>query len=190
MSKPGHSRGLRHHGSAGIMAHKKKLFLWREAIASDKGPNSSTRRAILNKLSDYMGNDTCHCFPSINALAKATLFKEKTVITHLQLAVKEGWIKRKLRGKAAGQAWAGYEYWGTFPPGLKQKGTERRSAPRPKGTEPHAGGAEPDGEKVLNEVQPNSSNSLNNSTAGRVSNPAPPGALEGLRYALGKEARK
>jgi hypothetical protein len=84
-------------------------YIWRDWVKSEAGPPSPTTRHVLVTLSDYMNKDGGSCFPTIKRLAKETNRSEKTVKTHLALAVSKGWIFRYTH-MGEGQAWRNYGY--------------------------------------------------------------------------------
>lgn len=90
------------------------------------------------------------------------------MIAHLALADALGWLKKASAGKN-GQGWRKHRYEPAIPPDVLKEGKHQRaegeSARTQEGAEPHAEGAEPDDNKVLNDVQSNSTvNSTYNST--------------------------
>ena len=150
------------------------LFEWREAVASPKGPSSSTTRHVLLTLSLHMDMTGGNCFPSTALLAERTGLSERSVCTHVDRAESEGWIRRA-KHRGAGRAWAGTLYTAILPEVLKdvqrptEEGTERGSVPtreNGRGTEGgsvrQARGTEPHDNEALKEVQSNSSVELNN----------------------------
>jgi hypothetical protein len=108
-------------------------------------------------LSLHMNQEGASCFPSTRTLADETGLSERTVISHLAMAVATEWLTRDIRG-LSGQYWKRHEYKARIPlevmkevQQLNDKGTETPSAPPPKG-------AERPSSKVLKEVQSSSSN--------------------------------
>jgi DNA-binding transcriptional MocR family regulator len=140
---------------------------------------------VLLVLAHHMNTDSGSCFPSTRKLAEETALSEKSVCDHLDKARKQGWIISRRRGKTAGQAWASNQYQAIFPASFGHKGAEQCSAPFGKGAERQAVGAEPDGNKALNDVQPNSPlNSSKNSVRAVGWNDPPPGAMEAIKNVL------
>jgi predicted DNA-binding transcriptional regulator len=128
---------------------KKDLFGWRELIASELGPNSSTTRHVLITLSLRINKKTMCAYPSIRRLAIETGLSERTICTHLEISAREGWIIIERLGKS-GRDWRLHNYRAVFPDKvLKQiqhennEGVERDSAPAPlQGVESLSGGVE------------------------------------------------
>ncbi len=137
----------------------KKLFKWRAALRADRELKGLIK-LMLVFLSLFMDESGSSCFPSTRTLALETGLSERSVCTHLEIATKEGWLKKMLLG-LSGQGWKRHSYEVAFPEkALKEiqhvnsEGTERDSARLAKGTEPND-------KKALKEVQ--SSTSMNTS---------------------------
>lgn len=140
---------------------------WRDLVASEHGPPSTTRLVLLT-LSTFMDRSSA-AWPSTMTLAECTGLSERAVCTHLEAAERDGWITRSTRG--GGRGWKRHTYRATVPDALQglrpRRRTERRSAPNPtdalnevqhdaaRGTEPHARGTEPHDTDALNVVQSN-----------------------------------
>ncbi len=64
---------------------------WRERVLADTNLPSTTRLVLLT----LSVQDGSSCHPSTRRLAKETGLSERSVITHLENAVTDGWIGRK-----------------------------------------------------------------------------------------------
>jgi hypothetical protein len=127
------------------------LFNWRKATISKCGPKPTTRLLLLT-LSVHMDGNGGSCFPSTRKLAEETGLSERTVCTHLEIAEKEGWIKKMKQG-LTGRSWKRHSYQAAIPPeALKQV-----QHPKQQGTEPHAEGTEPNDNEALKQVQSSTS---------------------------------
>ena len=142
------------------MSVVRNSYTWRAGIIKSQLP--ATTRHVLLTLSCHF-NDACEaCYPSTRLLAEETGLSERAVITHLANARALGWLRVSKHG-FAGQEWARNQYTPSFP-----QGTEPRSAPCEKGTEPHD-------KKALNDVQSNYSYELLIKT---TTTPSPPRGME------------
>lgn len=93
----------------------KFLFTWRDIVRDkDFGPKLANTRFVLFSLSFFMNEHGNNCFPSIETLKDETRLSRPTIIKHLKLAIKEGWIKREYRGQG-GQGWKLYKYIPVIP---------------------------------------------------------------------------
>lgn len=122
------------------------LFVWRNLLASEEGPPSTTRLVLL-ALSLRMDTDGASCFPSVRSICVMTGLSNRAVIDHLDRAEREGWIRRESAGRG-GQGWRRHRYTPLIPAHLE--GGEAGSPRSEEGGEPHAG-------KVVNEVHSTSS---------------------------------
>lgn len=141
---------------------QKTLFAWREAVLSNSGPSNSTTRFVLLTLSTHMTQNGERCFPTTRRLAQQTGLSERSVITHIQRAVDEGWLLVSKRG-TNGQGWRRHEYHPLTP-----QRAEGGSAPqRAEGDSvPLVERAEPHDRNVLKEVQSNSKGNSKTPTNG------------------------
>ena len=131
------------------MSVVRNSYTWRAGIIKSNLP--STTRHVLLTLSCHFNDAGEACYPSTRLLAEETGLSERAVITHLANARALGWLRVSKHG-FAGQEWARNQYTPSFP-----EGTEPRSAPSEKGTEPNDN-------KALNDVQSNYSLELLNTT--------------------------
>ena len=118
-----------------------QFFSWRFAVVRSILP--ATTKHVLLTLSIHMNDLGEGCFPSTVTLAKETSLSERSVITHIMLAVNHGWIRKQIHGYS-GRGWKHHEYVLKWP-----EGTERPSVPKLQGTECPSN-------KALKEVQSNS----------------------------------
>lgn len=81
-------------------------------MVSAQGPASSVTRHILLTLAIH-ADRYLKCFPTIKLIAREAAVSERTVCTHLEKAVAEGWLKRSYRGN--GKQWKNYVYTLTVP---------------------------------------------------------------------------
>lgn len=95
------------------------LFGWRSAVASNHGPASPVTRHVLLTLSLYMSEKGDSCFPSVETLVKDTGLSKPTIIKHLAIAKKEGWLSISKHG-FAGQKWARNDYEAKIPEAVKK----------------------------------------------------------------------
>lgn len=130
------------------------VFSWREAIKKSQLP-ATTRHVLLN-LSTRMNDDGTNCFPSIATQSEETGLSAKTIIDHIALAEKEGFLTKSKKG-IPGRQWKRNDYVPTFPlqfdlirPSDVERGGE------PNGSFSTRGG-EPNGVGVVKEVHTTSS---------------------------------
>jgi len=71
-------------------------FLWRAAFMSKHGPHPTTRH-VLHVLHSFMNRNDSSCWPSVKTIAKQTGLARSTVWEHLELACKQGWLKKETR---------------------------------------------------------------------------------------------
>jgi len=102
-----------------------------------------------------MKTDGSDCFPSTRLLAKETGLTERSVCTHIEKAVADGWLQKRQKG-ISGQGWKRHEYIPTTP----EKALNDIQHVKEKGTESHAKGTERHDKKALNDVQSNISVNL------------------------------
>jgi hypothetical protein len=156
------------------------LFQWRTAVVSHTGPTSPVTRHVLLTLSLHMDKAGGSCFPSIATLVRETGLSNRSVLTHIDLAVEQGWIRRRTNA-GSGQGWKRARYTAALPKvgnvisheggepdspastdavnEVHHEGSEGRS-PR------QAEGGEPRSKKVVKEVH--SSSSVNSPEEGAV----------------------
>jgi hypothetical protein len=111
---------------------KKQFFSWRQAIL--EAELQPTSKHVLLTLACHMNDAGESCYPSIELLCRETGLSNRTVITHLQIATEEGWIKVDKHG-FAGRQWARNEYRISWPEAVNEvhdhasQGSERGSPP-------------------------------------------------------------
>jgi len=66
------------------------LFSWRHAVLKSDLP--ATTKLVLLTLACHMNDVGGSCFPSKEQLMHETNLSEQTVVKHLKLAKKSGWI--------------------------------------------------------------------------------------------------
>ena len=135
----------------------KSMFSWRHAILESSLP--STTRHVLLTLSCHMNDVGGSCFPSISRLAYETGLSRQSIITHIHHAKEKGWIKVGLHG-FGGQKWKSHDYTIGWPEGgqLDLPASE-------KVVNLTAEGGQPNSQKAVKEVDPNSTgNATRNST--------------------------
>lgn len=91
----------------------------------DKGVNrlGPTTRHVLLTLSMHMSLTGDDARPSVRTLAMETGLGRRSVMRHLAIAARGGWIERYVGG--AGQAWKHHEYRATMPDASPEVGTCR-----------------------------------------------------------------
>ncbi len=104
---------------------------WRDRVASEDGPPSTTRLVLL-VLSLYMNRKGGSCHPKVPTIALATGLTERAVGIHLREAVRAGWVEI---GRRSGKHWRQNSYQATWPSPERGSG-DRGSADR--------GSADPD----------------------------------------------
>lgn len=85
---------------------------WRDAVASENGPQSPTTRLVLLVLSLHM-DPRGHAFPSTRLLSDRSGLSRRVVCEHLERAEADGWIARKMKG--GGQGWRRWTYTARTP---------------------------------------------------------------------------
>ena len=166
-----------------IASGKPFLLRWRDAVASPAGPKATTRHVLLT-LSLYMNLDGGSCFPTTLTLEEATGLSEKTVVTHLDRAEREGWIDKVDAGRS-GRGWKRNGYEARLPERLgalkevqyeSPQRTEGGSVPQARRTEPEVRRTEPQGAGALKEVQ-----SITPGITPKITS-APPDVLKEVQY--------
>lgn len=137
------------------------FFSWRHAVI--KSSLHSTTKHVLLTLSCYFNDVGTGAFPSIATLCGDTSLSNRAVITHLQLAISDGWITSFKHGMA-GQKWKRNEYQIAWP-----EGGEGRSLPSGKVVNVVPEGGERSDVKVVKDVHTNSS--LNSSLISPINTP-------------------
>lgn len=131
------------------------------------GPPAPTTRYVLLMLATYMRCDGSHCFPSAETLADDTCLSDRAVRNHLKEAIHTGWITRKAQGAAGGQAWRRSIYTPLIPENVRQEVPDLPK--RAEGGAARSGeGAEPDDQKVRQEVPPNKEGNKETERASRA----------------------
>jgi len=120
-------------------------WTWRHAILEAKLP--ATTKHVLLTISCFMNDVGEGCYRTTKELAQFTGLSERAVCTHVENAVKLGWLKKSQHG-FRGQKWKRHEYEPLWP-----KGTEPGSAASKKALNGMQEGAEPDDKKALKQVQ-------------------------------------
>lgn len=85
---------------------------WRHAITKSQLP--PVTRHLLLTLSICMNERGENCFPSITQLQEMTGLSKRSVLTHIDVAVNEGWLRRGNHG-LRGQRWRRNEYEAAWP---------------------------------------------------------------------------
>ena len=150
-----------------------KLFKWREAVISSYGPEPITRLVLL-VLSLHMDRGGESCFPAIRTLMKETGLSNKSVIRHIHLAERAGWIEKEICG-FSGKGWKRHSYKATIPAKILDQIISKGGVPatprcKKEGGVSEGEGGVSEGIKVVNEVHTSSSynsskNSSNNYTS-------------------------
>ena len=76
---------------------------WRDLFASEHGPPDPSTRLVLFVLSLHMNQNGENAFPAQQLIATRTGLSERSVRTHLDHAVRGGWLrisKKARRGQA------------------------------------------------------------------------------------------
>lgn len=89
-----------------------RAWTWRHAIIKSSLP--ATTRHVLLTISCFMNELGDGCYPTQEQIAEATGLSDRAVRTHLELAEKEGWIKRSEHG-FRGQKWRNHQYVASWP---------------------------------------------------------------------------
>lgn len=101
--------------AAALAVHVKR-WPWRQIIASDHGPPSSTTRHVLHILSLFM-NDDGGCHPSQATIARRAALTTRAVKKHIAIAKRGYWLEVTER-YSDGQSWRGNNYVATVPASL------------------------------------------------------------------------
>ena len=129
-------------------------------MVSSDGPKSPTTRHVLLTMSLHMDANGGSCFPSTETIAKETGLSRRTVCSHIQKAVADGWITKGVRGMGV-RGWWRHDYQATIP----AKVVKEVHNLKPQGWESDAQGWENDDVKDVNDVPTNSTiNSTYNTT--------------------------
>lgn len=88
-------------------------FKWTEAIKRSDLPAAT--RQILNALSRYMSTMGDSCFPRQETLALDTGLSKRTVVKHINIAIKAGWLIKVKRIAMSDKRWKRNSYIATFP---------------------------------------------------------------------------
>lgn len=89
-----------------------QAWSWRHAILSSDLP--STTRFVLLVIGCHMNEKGQGCFPTIKDLMEESRLSNRTVCTHIDIAVKAGWLKKSKHG-FRGQKWKTHEYEALWP---------------------------------------------------------------------------
>jgi len=131
-----------------------KSFIWRKQVLEDQSLHSTTKLVAM-MLHYHMDNNTCECFPSEALIAKEASLTERCVVNHIKRLKDKLYIH--VRKEKGGQGWNKNCYRGVIRP-------EYHSEPIKEEGEFETKGGEYKDQKVVNEIQSNSSiNSSNNS---------------------------
>lgn len=135
----------------------RRLWSWQHAIVQSDLP--PTTRHVLLTLAVHMNAMGESCYPSTATQARETGLSERTVVSHLDAAVRAGWLVRDRHG-FGGRKWARNEYRAAWPapaegPDPGARGTEAGSVPGAEALNVAARGAEPDDREALKQVQSN-----------------------------------
>lgn len=156
------------------LAHKtasvKPAFIhsWRLGIIKSDLP--PTTRHLLLTLSVRMDKFGSNCFPSIETLCKETGLSNRSVIDHLRLAERSGWLVVAKRG-FVDRRWSRNEYSAALP---SQEGSERGSPPyQHEAVNLVQEGSEPGDKEAVNEVHTNYSVELSREVVYGAGKPAP-----------------
>ena len=124
-----------------------KSFIWRKQIIEDISLHSTTKLVAM-MLHYHMDNDTCECFPSEALIAKEASLTERCVVNHIK-KLKQN-LHLSIRKEKGGQGWNKNCYRGVIRP-------EYHSEPIKEEDEFETKGGEYKDQKVVNEIQSNSS---------------------------------
>lgn len=132
---------------------------WQKAIISEYGPEKTTR-LILLVLSIFMDMNGI-CFPSTVSISKAAKVSLRSVITHLEKAEHDGWIKKMIAG-FNGQGWKRNKYQAEIPEKVltesqcdNDKVVQELHRLNEKGSATGAEGSATDDKKVVQELHSN-----------------------------------
>lgn len=100
-------------------------FLWQKAIVSCGDDIESSTKLLLLTLSTYM-NKNGRCWPSIKTLAKNMLMQKRTVLRHIEVATKQGWLNIS-KNSGQGQGWKRNLYQANFPAEISVDNTEEKT---------------------------------------------------------------
>jgi hypothetical protein len=90
------------------------VYVWRQSIASRRGPANPQTRYVLLVLSLHMRPDGTNAWPSQRHLAVRSGLNERVVRRHLALAERTGWLTRLDAGRN-GQGWRLTKYEAAVP---------------------------------------------------------------------------
>jgi hypothetical protein len=122
-----------------------QAWTWRHAILEAELP--ATTKHVLLTISCFMNDVGEGCYRTTKELAQFTGLSERAVCTHIENAVKLGWLKKSQHG-FRGQKWKRHEYAPLWP-----KGAEPSSAASKEALNVVQEGTEPNDKKALNQVQ-------------------------------------
>ena len=133
------------------------FYTWRQSVIRSSLP--PTTRHLLLTLGCHMNDMGESCYPSIELLCEETGLSNRSVITHLKIAVSSGFISCEKHG-FSGQRWARNEYKATFPPlNLGDENTLKAVKEvhdlKPKAVNLVHQGSEPNDVKAVKEVHTN-----------------------------------
>lgn len=154
------------------------LFTWRSAVASELGPRSPVTRHVLLTLALHMNEKGESCFPSIDTLTTESNLSRRSVVEHLGVAEKDGWLGKRAIRLSNGQGWRRVEYFAVMPPAIEATFHDKQrsapdapskrgalNAPALEGGAFDDKGSAPDSIKVVQQVHPSTSyNSSKNSS--------------------------
>jgi hypothetical protein len=132
-----------------------KSFIWRKQVLEDQSLHSTTKLVAM-MLHYHMDNHTCECFPSEATIAQEASLTERCVVNHIKKLSQKLYIS--IRKEKGGQGWNRNCYRGILHPEYHSESIKEEG-------EFETIGGEYKDQKIVNEIQSNSSNnSPNNST--------------------------
>ena len=99
-------------------------YRWQQAILSKTGPANATARLILISISMHMNSRGESAWPSQATIAMRAFVSRRSVVKHLEAAVRDGWISRYGAGRN-GQGWRLSGYLAVVPDDVYDKLPER-----------------------------------------------------------------
>ena len=114
------------------------ILTWRSAVNKNDELQSTTAHLLL-VISCYINVMGTGAYPSVKTLAQNTKLSERSVCTHIQLAIKHGFLRVNKHG-FGGKKWKRNEYFACFP---KPEGTEPNDISAKNGAKSYPQGTEP-----------------------------------------------
>lgn len=80
------------------MAQPVDRYSWQQAICGEQGPQNPIARLVLLIISLHMNAEGVNAWPSQETIARRALVSRRSVVKHLKIAERIGWVARHPAG--------------------------------------------------------------------------------------------